>query len=521
MRSVETVLFLVVVATVVATFARRLRVPAPSLLVVAGVLVGLVPGVTEIRVTPEIVSLIVLPPLLFAAGEELPARDLRSVWRPVAVLAVGLVAMSAAGIAALTVAITPIDTGMALVLGAVLASTDPVAVSALGRRLALPPRLQALVQAESLFNDATSLLLFRIAVSMVVAGGTVSAADTVLEFLLLAGGGTAAGVVVAIGIGLIRSRTEDAVLETVVSLVTPYLAYVLAEAVHASGVTAVVVASVILGTQATRLSSPQTRLQLTAVNGTVIFLLESVVFSLIGLQLPTLINDVAGTDSSWPFQALAISAALILIRMLWVFPLSAVVQHRGGDRPSWQAPAVVAWAGARGVVPLAAALSIPLVTDDGSPMPDRGLVQLLATAVIVISLVVQGFTLAPLVRRAGVAMTRADVRDEVMRARLRLAQAALGHLEQLANAEAAPDVLIEQLRRSWQARIDRIDTTPADTSANDSLAANYRQLRRDLLAVERNELENLFQSGAITDATRRGIQRTLDLEDAGLGDDEP
>jgi monovalent cation/hydrogen antiporter len=145
-------------------------------------------------------------------------------------------------------------------------------------------------------------------------------------------------------------------------------------------------------------------------------------------------------------------------------------------------------------------------------------VQLLTTAVIVISLVVQGFTLAPLVRRSGVAMSGADVRDEVMRARLRLAQAALGHLEQVANAGAAPDVLIEQLRRSWQARIDRLDTEPA--TPTDSLAAAYRTLRRDLLEVERTELAHLFRSGAITDATRRSIQRTLDLEDAGLGDED-
>ena len=526
MRSVETVLFLVVVATVVSAFAKRLQVPAPSLLVVVGVVVGLVPFVPDIQVTPEIVSLVVLPPLLFAAGEELPARDLRAVWRPVTVLAIGLVAGSAAGIAALTVAITPIGWNMALVLGAVLASTDPVAVAALGRRLSLPPRLQALVQAESLFNDATSLLLFRVAVSLVVVGGSVSAGHTVLEFLLLAGGGTAAGALVALGIGLVRSRTEDAVVETVMSLVTPYLAYVLAEAVHASGVTAVVVASVILGTQATRLSTPQTRLQLGAVNQTVIFLLESVVFGLIGLQLPALIHDLSDVDANWPLQALAITVTLIVIRILWVFPLSAIVQHRSGARPSWQVPTVVAWAGARGVVPLAATLSIPLTTDAGIALPHRDLVQLLTTAVIVISLIVQGFTLAPLVRRAGIAVSGDDARDEMMRARLRLAQAALGHLEQTANAEAAPDVLIEQLRRSWQARIDRLGREPAaaaeesDTQSAEALVAAYRVLRRDLLEVERAELERLFHSGAITDVTRRTIQRTLDLEDAGLGDED-
>lgn len=520
MRSVGTVLFLVVVATVVATFARRLRVPPPSLLVVVGVILGLTPGVPDIQVTPELIGLIVLPPLLFAAGEELPGRDLRAVWRPVTALAVGLVIVSAAGIAAVTVAITPISVGMAVVLGTVLASTDPVAVTALGRRLALPPRVQALVQAESLFNDATSLLLFRVAVSMVVVGGSVSWGHTALEFLLLAGGGTAVGVIVAFGVSLVRSRTEDAVLETVISLVSPYAAFVLAESVHASGVTAVVVASVILGTQATRLSNPQTRLQLGAVNQTVIFLLESVVFSLIGLQLPALIRELSGSGHPWPLQAAVITAALLLIRILWVFPLSAVIHRRGGARPSWQLPAVIAWAGARGVVPLAATLSIPLLTESGEPLPHRDLVQLLATAVIVTSLVVQGFTLAPLVKRAGIALAPADVRNEVMLARLRLAQAALAHLEQLAHAEAAPDVLIEQLRRSWQARIDRIDTSTDGEDSDGSLAAEYRRLRRDLLTVESAELEKLFRNGTITDATRRGIQRILDLEEAGLDDED-
>src|SRR5882757_7662486 len=174
MRSVETVLFLVVLATVVATFARRLSIPAPSLLVVAGVVVGMFPGVPEARATPELVSLVVLPPLIYAAGEEMPWRDLRAVWRPVTVLAVGLVLASAAAVGLIAALVAPLPASMAFVLGAVLASTDPVAVSALGRRLSLPPRIQVLVQAESLFNDATSLVLFRLAVSAAIAGGAVS-----------------------------------------------------------------------------------------------------------------------------------------------------------------------------------------------------------------------------------------------------------------------------------------------------------------------------------------------------------
>jgi Na+/H+ antiporter len=508
MRTVETVLFLVVVATVVATFAMRLRVPAPSLLVVVGVIVGLVPGVPTVAVTPEIVSLVVLPPLLFAAGEELPWRDLRSVWRPVAVLSVGLVVVSAVAVGAVAVALTSLPLGMAFVLGAVLASTDPVAVAALGRRLSLPPRVQALVQAESLFNDATSLLLFRVALSLAVAAGSVTVGHTVGEFALLACGGVVAGGLVAVGAFLIRRRTEDPVLETVVSLVTPYAAYVLAEAVGGSGVTAVVVASVALGTQASRLTSATIRLQLGAVFGTVVFLLESVVFGLIGLQLPELVRRLAHTG--WILPAFAIAATLLVVRVLWVFPLSALTQRRRGARPTWQVPAVVSWAGARGVVPLAAALSIPLASDG------RDLVLVLAIAVIVLTLVVQGFTLAPLVRRTGVALNPHDVRQEHDSARARLAEAGLAHLDELVENETAPAFVVEELRQSWQARLDRL---LAHEDGHVPAVVAYRDLRRELLAVESAELTRLYETGAITDTTRRRIQRILDLESAGLGEE--
>lgn len=517
MRAVETVLFLVILATVVATFARRWRVPAPSLLVIAGVVVGLLPGVPTIVVTPDIVSLVVLPPLLFAAGEELPWRDLRAVWRPVSALAVGLVLVSAAAVGAVAIALTPLPGGMAFVLGAVLASTDPVAVAALARRLSLPPRVQALVQAESLFNDATSLLLFRVALSVAIAGGAVSGGRTAAEFAILAGGGIAVGVLIAGGAFLIRRRTEDAVLETVVALVTPYAAYVLAESIHASGVTAVVVASIILGTQATRMTNARVRLQLAAVYETVVFLLESAVFGLIGLQLPALFRGLGGMDTLWPLQALAIAATLMVVRVAWVFPLSAIRQRRHrGERPSWRVPAVVSWAGARGVVPLAAALSIPLSTSSGAALPDRDLVLLLTTAVIVLTLVVQGFTLAPLVRRAGIALNVDDVRAEHATARLQLANAVLSHLDHLTDTQAAPDSVIETLRTSWQDRIQQIqehrDSEPPYT------ASIYRQLRRDLLDVENAELDRLYHDGTISDVTRRRIQRSLDLEHAGLGE---
>jgi len=519
MRSVETVLLLVVLATVVATFARRLQLPAPSLLVVAGVLVGVLPGVPAVEVTPELVSLVVLPPLLFAAGEELPWRELRAVWRPVTVLSIGLVLVSAAAVALVAVALTPLPFGMAFVLGAILASTDPVAVTALGRRLSLPPRVQALVQAESLFNDATSLLLFRVALAVAVAVGSLTWTATLGTFALLAGGGLLVGAVVALGAFLIRRRIEDPVLETVVCLVTPYLAYVLAESVRASGVTAVVVASVILGTQAGRLTTARIRLQLDAVFQTVVFLLESVIFGLIGLQLPALVRRLSGTESAWPLQALAIAATLIVVRMLWVFPLAALSRPDSASRLSWQVPAVVSWAGARGVVPLAAALSIPLTQGDSTPLPQRDLVLVLTIAVIVTTLIVQGFTLAPLVNRTGIALTVRHVNEEHTAARAGLARAALAYLDEIEESETTPEFAVEQLRRGWRARLDRILAHSGDDPEDLAAAGVYRQLRQDLLAVESAELERLHALGSVSDSTRRRIQRILDLEQAGLSDE--
>src|SRR5207245_2725340 len=278
--------------------------------------------------------------------------------------------------------------------GAVLASTDPVAVSALGRRLSLPPRVQALVQAESLFNDATSLVLFQIAVSFAVESPAARAPPGGVllhgagQFAVLAAGGAGVGCVLAAGVVRLRRRVSDPVPETVVALVTPYAAYVLGQALHVSPVTAVIVAGLVIGGRQERITTAQSRLQLHSVYQTVIFLLESVVFSLIGLQLPTLIRALSDSSQAWLAEALAVTGTLIVARMLWVFPLSAVAQRRGGARrPSWPVPAVVSWAGTRGVVPLAAALSIPLTDAAGAPLPQRDLILVLAIAAIVISLV--------------------------------------------------------------------------------------------------------------------------------------
>ena len=525
MRGVETILFLVVLGTVVAAFAGRLSIPAPSLLVIAGLVVGLLPGVPPVRVTPEVVSLVVLPPLLYAASEELPWRDLRAVWRPVVVLAVGLVLASAAAVAAVAGVVAGIPASMAFVLGAVLASTDPVAVSALGRRLALPPKVQALVQAESLFNDATSLVLFQIAVSFAVAGtaGRTTAGGVLLhgvsQFVVLAAGGAAVGGVLAAGVLRVRLRITDPVLETVIALVTPYAAFVLGQALHVSPVLAVIVTGLVIGGRRERITTAQTRLQLHSVYQTVIFLLETVVFSLIGLELPTLIRDLSRAQA-WPAEALAVAGTLIVTRMLWVFPLSAISQRRGGARrPTWPVPAVVSWAGTRGVVPLTAALSIPLTAADGAPLPQRDLILVIATAVIVISLIVQGLTLEPLVRLAGIARPGGTRHEETV-ARLRLAEAALARLDELAEGDCAADDAIDRARAGLQARIGRTRARIDGDQAPEPDGLTDRELRRALNAAEHAELARLYDDGTISQPTRQQLQRGLDLEAARLSDDQ-
>ncbi len=521
MRSIEIVLALVALGAVGAAFANRLRIPPPSLLVLVGLIVGLLPGVPAIRVSPDVVSFVVLPPLLWAATDDLPWRDLRAVWRPVVVLAVGLVLASAGAVAGVLAWLTAVPLSMAFVLGAVLASTDPVAVSALGRRLSLPPRVQALVQGESLFNDATSLVLFQIAVSFAVSGSASMGVGGalwhgVVQFVLLAGGGAVAGGLVAAVVMAVRSRITDPVLESVVALIAPYAAYVAGAALRVSGVTAVIVAGLMIGARRTRITTAATRLQVHAVFQTVIFLLESVVFSLIGLELPTLVSDL-GQAGLWPLVALAIAATLLVTRVLWVFPLWAGRQWRQGRRPSWAVPAVISWAGTRGVVPLAAALSIPLTTDSGAPLPHRDLLLVLAVTVIVISLIVQGLTLEPLVRRTAVGQPVASTQQEEAAARLRLAEAGIARLDELAAREEVPDAEIDRIRRVLNTRIGDARARLHEDGDAGQGARSRRDIHRDVIAAENAELAGLYAAGTISAATRQRLQRVLDLELARLG----
>ncbi|MHA6763803.1 cation:proton antiporter domain-containing protein [Streptacidiphilus sp. PAMC 29251] len=357
--------------------------------------------------------------------------------------------------------------------------------------------------------------------------------------MLLAGGGSAVGAAVAGLVGQIRRRTADPVLETVIALVTPYGAYVLAESAHASGVTAVVVAGVLLGRSGHRLSDARIRLQVEAVYAVVVFGLESVVFSIVGLELPTLVRELPGGSGDWPLQALAVALVLIALRVLWMLPLSATVQPDRGQS-SWRVAGVVTWAGTRGVMPLAAALSIPLVAADGTPLPGRPLVLVLTTAVVVFTLVVQGLTLAGAVSRSGLAVEPEHSAQEEARTREALARAALAHLDQLNDLETVPAPALERARRNLDARLEQaveqsagldggLQGSPhggagggAEAGAGGGgdgipLLEAYRGLRRDIVARQGAELHRLYDAHQVSDTTRRRLQHDLDLEAAALG----
>jgi CPA1 family monovalent cation:H+ antiporter len=521
MYGAEVVLGLIVVAVAVASLAGRLRAPAPSLLVIAGVAVGLLPGAPAIAVPPAAISAIVLPPLVYAAAHEVSLPDLRSVAGRVAVLSVGLVAASAVAVAFALHAVVPqVGLRPAFVVGAAVASTDPVAVSALARRLHLPPRLLALVQGESLFNDATSLVLFAVAVSVSVAGGPVDVPGAIGQFFRLGLGGAALGVVVAVVAHQLHRRTTDPVFDVTIALVTPYAAYVAAQAAGCSGVTAVVVAGFAVGARRQRLYGGRTRLIVDDLYEVLVFLLESAIFAVIGLQLPQLVRDLPADESHAGRAIVVVTVVLLATRLVWVFAAAivpALLRRREpagatASRRSWQVPLVVTWAGARGVVPLTAALSIPLTVAAGGRFPHRDLLLLVVSGCIVATLIVQGLTLEPLVRRFGLAVPLGERLEQERVARAAVADAALAWLDGVDDAD--PDV-VDRLRLEFHRRVEH--NGRPDQSLTDR-REQLARLRGELLAVQSAELMRLRDEGRIGESARRRVQRSLDVEEAALSD---
>ena len=509
-EEVEVVIALVVGVIAVSAFSRRFGLPAPILLVLGGVAVSFVPGVPEIALDPELVLVVVLPPLLYAAAVRSSLIDLRRNARAIGFLAVGLVLATVLAVGFGLHAVVPgISLATAMALGAVVAPPDAVATSAVARRSGLDRKTLTVLEGESLFNDATSLVALQVA--LLAIAGEFGAVSAVGRFVMVGAGGLAVGVVAGFVLSWIRRQIHDTLTDAAVSLVAPFAAFIPAEMLHVSGVVAVVVAGLILAHRSPADQDPQARLVDNAVWGTLQFVLEGAVFALIGLQLRRIVTSTDWDPSELLVSSAVVLAAVILVRPAWIFGttyLARLAPWKSVGNPPANQLAVVSWAGMRGVVSLAAALSLPLAIER------RGLLVVLAVVVIIATLVVQGLTLPWVIRRLGIEPPDPRL-DTLQRARAQevASEAALARLQELEATERPPPEVVEALRRKVELGRFMIWERLADGATPTRV---YRRLRLEMIRAERDVLLQLRDAGELDDHVLRAVQLQLDLEDALL-----
>jgi monovalent cation/hydrogen antiporter len=505
------------VATMLAA-APTLRVPYPILLVLGGLAIGIVPGMPEFELNPELVFFGVLPPLLYGAAFFTSLRDLRASAKPIGLLAVGLVAVTTAGVAVVAHAfIDELSWSSAFVLGAIVSPTDPLAATSIARRLGVPRKLVTIVEGESLVNDGTGLVLYRVAVLAAVAG-SFSAFYTGGLFLVSAGGGIAVGLAVGWLVRQVRRRLDNPPAEITISLLTGYIAFLPAELMGVSPVLAAVTAGIFLGWHTPELTTAQVRLQGLAVWEIVQYLLNALLFVLVGLQLPVVLDalEEVSTASLLGYAAL-VSFTVIVVRFAWVFAVLHAPKWIARRMSNWRGAVFLSWAGMRGAVSLAAALALPLETDAGAPFPGRDLILFLTFSVILVTLVGQGLTLPAVIRVLGLQDDGIEEREDA-NARIHAAEAALARLEELVEEDWVRDDTAERMRGAYRFRTTRFRARldGDDDGSVESRSQDYQRLRRELLDAERRALVELRRSGAISNDVWLRVGRDLDLEDERL-----
>jgi monovalent cation/hydrogen antiporter len=527
MHAVENGILLIVVVAAGTVAARRLRLEPSILLVLIGVVLSLIPGVPEFHLDPEIVLVLILPPLLYAAAFQTSVPAFRANLQPILLQAVGLTLFSTVVVGLVAHAVVPgLGLAAALALGAILAPPDAVSATAIARRGGLPRRIVTLLEGESLLNDATALVAYRVAVAAAV-GGAFSPAELSWRFALASLGGAAVGLAVALAVDWLRRRIDDPIIDNTMSLVAPFAAYLPAEAIGASGVLAVVVTGLYLGYQAPVTMTAASRLVTKSVWKVIEFLLQGAVFTLIGLQLRQVLSGLRGYDPAVvATAALAVTGAVIGVRFAWMFPAAygtrLLARSREDAVPhSWREPLVVSWAGMRGVVSLAAAFALPLTVRSGAPFPQRDLLLFLTFVIIGVTLVGQGLTMPAVIRRLGIAGPdpTVDALQEAS-AQQQAASAALERLETLLRSEQVPPGVAEQLRQRAEGRTlaawERLGSPSTGAEGFPTPSAAYRRLRREMLSAEREVLVRLRDNGRLDEEVQRRIQWELDLEEATL-----
>jgi Na+/H+ antiporter len=519
MQHLEAVIISLLVAVVVlSAIATRIGIPYPILLVLGGLGLGFMPGVPDVRLEPDLVLVVFLPPLLYSGAFFANLRELRADARSITLLSTALVAATAAVVAVTARALVDgLPWAVCFALGAIVAPTDPVAATAIARRFDIPRRTINVLEGESLVNDASALVLYRIAVGA-IGGGAFSLLDAGMQFLAGAAGGVAIGLVAARVIAEIRRRLDDPPVEITLSLLSGYAAYVPADAVGASGVVAAVTTGIALGWWAPGISSPLVRQQGFALWSLLTFLLNALLFVLIGLQLPAILDGLAGESVGFLLGvAAAVSAVVIVTRIVWVLTTPYVVRvldRRVGQRArraGWRSRMVLAWSGMRGSVSLAAALALPGST------PQRDLVVFLTFAVILATLVVQGLTLPALIRRLDVHADDGEAREE-LKARLVATHAAIARIEELAAEDWTRDDTIERMTNLYAYRSRRLKARAGkiEDEGYEDRSQAYQRMVREVLDAQRRAVVRLRNEGTISNDIMHRLERELDLEDQRL-----
>ena len=511
MEHIELVIFGLLVATAgLAVLARVVGVPYPVTLVAGGAAIGFLPGVPSVELEPELVLLIFLPPLLYGAAFFTSVRDLRRNAGPIALLSIPLVFVTMLAVALVAHEVIGLAWGPAFVLGAIVSPTDAVAPAEIMRRIGAPRRLISIVEGENLTNDWTALVLYRFAIAAVVTG-SFSLWEAGPKFLATGVGGLIVGLAAGRIIREIRARIDDPPTEITISILSGYAAYLPAEHLGASGVIAAVATGLYMGWHTPQLTTPLMRLQGVAIWEILTFLLNAILFLLVGLQLPGVLDNLSGrTTGELVLWAALVSAVVIAVRMLWIMLVMGQRHAPPAERVA------VGWAGMRGSVSLAAALAIPITTDAGAPFPDRDLIVFLAFAVIFVTLVGQGLTLAPLVQRLGLMDDGEEEREERV-ARQRIAEAGLGRIDELGEPDWISPESVQRARNVLDYRARRFGALAGgDGDGYEERTDAWRRLMYDLYDAQRVELVELRNRGEISDEVRRKIERDLDLEESRL-----
>jgi Na+/H+ antiporter len=510
MNHIESILVLMLAATLLVRLAEFGKVPAPIVLVVGGLAIAFLPGLPTVELDPDAIFLVFLPPLVFSAGWRTSPRELRTVMRPLGLLAIGLVFLTAAVVAVVAHAtVSGLGWAEAAVLGAVLAPTDAVAAIAIFRRIGGPERVRLLVEGESMINDGTALVLYSIALG-VATGGAFSLGDAALEYVAVSLGGIAAGLVVGYLSILVIRRQADTSLVVVLTLLTAYGAYIGAEELHVSGILAAVVAGLYGGYQAPRAVDAETRLSSIAFWNVLIFSLEMTLFVLLGVQLPEVVDALEASSSGvsellWPAAVIAIAS--IGTRLAFVFAMRSDAGETLGERFA------VGWSGMRGAVSLAAALAVSL------DVPGRPQIIFLTFALILITLVGQGLSLPFAIHKLRLEEPRRWSDEEAV-ARMEAAQAALDRIDEIEDEDRAADAQLKRLRDLYRARFRMCQAVlggeDPEVVAAEHRVADYGALRRELIGVEREILLELRGGERLRNQTMRQIERDLDLEEARI-----